>query len=103
MKTIQIPHEIEMVRQYDPCLRASCVSPDGRWCLFQDEDLPKVTMWSIEEGKVSRSFHMENDQSIMGGTKKFISVSFSLHFPRKHRTCGDWARRRERRFFDTDR
>jgi len=27
----------------------------------------------------------------------------SLHFPRKHRTCGDWARRRERRFFDTDR
>ena len=28
---------------------------------------------------------------------------FSLHFPRKHRTCGDWARRRERRFFDADR
>ena len=27
----------------------------------------------------------------------------SLHFPRKHRTCGDWARRRERRFFDADR
>ena len=26
-----------------------------------------------------------------------------LHFPKKHRTCGDWARRRERRFFDTDR
>ena len=26
-----------------------------------------------------------------------------LHFPRKHRTCGDWARRRERRFFDADR
>jgi len=77
MKTIQIPHEIEMVRQYDPCLRASCVSPDGRWCLFQDEDLPKVTMWSIEEGKVSRSFQIENDRSIMGGTEKFRSVSFS--------------------------
>src|SRR5271157_3156632 len=77
MKTIQIPHEIEMVRQYDPCLRASCVSPDGRWCLFQDEDLPKVTMWSIEEGKVSRSFQIENDRSIMGGTKKFISVSLN--------------------------
>ena len=28
---------------------------------------------------------------------------FDLHFPRKHRTCGDWAKRRERRFFDTDR
>ena len=27
----------------------------------------------------------------------------ALHFPRKHRTCGDWARRRERRFFDADR
>ena len=28
---------------------------------------------------------------------------YRLHFPRKHRTCGDWARRRERRFFDADR
>ena len=26
-----------------------------------------------------------------------------LHFPRKHRTCGDWARRRERRLFGADR
>ena len=77
MKTIQIPHEIEMVRQYDPRLRASCVSPDGRWCLFQDEDLPKVTMWSVEEGKVSRIFQIENDVSILRGTEKFRSVSFS--------------------------
>ena len=34
---------------------------------------------------------------------QFIPVLTGLHFPRKHRTCGDWARRRERRFFDTDR
>ena len=27
----------------------------------------------------------------------------SLHFPRKHRTSGDWARHRERRFFGADR
>ena len=31
------------------------------------------------------------------------SGSMRLHFPRKHGTCGDWARRRERRFFDADR
>ena len=30
-------------------------------------------------------------------------ILIPLHFPRKHRTCGDWARRRERRFFDADR
>ena len=77
MTTIQIPHEIEIVRQFDPHLKASCISSDGRWCLFQDEDLPKVTMWSIEEGKVSRSFQIENDPSILRGTEKFRSVSFS--------------------------
>jgi WD40 repeat protein len=77
MKTIQIPHAIEMVRQFEPNLRASCVSPDGQWCLFQDEDLPKVTMWSIDEAKVRRSFQIEKDRSIMSGTEKFRSVSFS--------------------------
>jgi phytoene dehydrogenase-like protein len=41
----------------------------------------------------------------LNGTNLWIYPSFNhdLHFPRKHRTCGDWARRRERRFFDTDR
>jgi len=39
---------------------------------------------------------------------RYINLGFRpsrtyLHFPRKHRTCGDWARRRERRFFDADR
>jgi WD40 repeat protein len=66
-----------MVRQFEPDLRATCVSPDGQWCLFQDEDLPKVTMWSIEKEKVSRSFQIEKDRSVMGGTEKFRSVSFS--------------------------
>jgi WD40 repeat protein len=77
MKSVQIPHEIELVRQFDPCLRVSCVSPDGQWCLFQDEALPKVTMWRIDEGAVYRSFQIEKDCSIMGGTEKFRTVSFS--------------------------
>ena len=33
----------------------------------------------------------------------FTRSRLILHFPRKHRTCGDWARRRERRLFGADR
>ena len=34
-------------------------------------------MWSIEAGKTSRIFQIDNDPSIMSGLEKFRSLSFS--------------------------
>ncbi len=50
----------------------------------------RVVVESLPGDKV---FHVDHFRRVLEG----------LHFPRKHRTCGDWARRRERRFFDTHR
>ena len=52
------------------------------------------------DGVVNNALWAVDDTSVF--LTNLDSGTGRLHFPRKDRTCGDRARRRERRFFDTD-
>ena len=65
-------------------------------------DIPGLLGDCLQQREVGQAFTTrQHNRPPRGSTlNEFV---FSLHFPRKYRICGDWARRRERRLFGADR
>jgi WD40 repeat protein len=77
VKVKQVPHALELVRRYPTGLATSCVSPDGKACLFADADLARVIMWDLQSGSIVHSFQIEHDPGYFRGMEKFRSISWS--------------------------